>query len=108
MTTDSDMQFKRAIVGLLSLASGTAAVGLLFVPGYDALQGSLVRVGLVLGALWLALPTDQRPAAWAYISPWSVAIIIAAAVLVRQLKIFFPILIAGIAIGWFVRPRNKK
>lgn len=67
-----------------------------------------LRVGLLLGAFWLALPTKSRPAAWANISPYAVVAIVAALLFVRQMRVFLPLLLVLGVFAFFVRPRPKK
>ena len=64
-------QFNVWLVGILSLLFLVSGAVLL-ATGHvsSALTGGCVRLGLILGALWLALPTRGRAAAWANISPW--------------------------------------
>lgn len=108
-TTDEDLIRKRRCVGILAgacLAVSAAA----FVTGSlnTGWSASFFRIGIVLGALWIALPTRTRPAAWARMSKWSLAAIIALAVLLPRLKWFLPVLIAGIGIGWLLRPKTWR
>lgn len=67
-----------------------------------------IRVGLLLGALWLALPTRTRPAAWANVSPYVVVGVVVALLFVRQMRIFIPLLIVVGILGLLLRPRPKR
>lgn len=68
---DSHERFNRWLVGGLSLASLAAGIALLATGrGQGLWTGSFIRLGVLLAALWLALPTRGRAAAWAGISPW--------------------------------------
>jgi len=108
MAHDPELQRKRGLVGILALCCLVAGAALLVSGGNEGLASALIRVGLLLGAFWLALPTDSRPAAWARVSPWSIAVVVGVAVLLPRLRFFLPVLVVGIAIGWVVRPRRKK
>ena len=61
----------RPLVGFLTIALFGIALALSIWPGVFSgpmgatVGGACARVGVVLAALWLALPTRNRPAAWA-------------------------------------------
>lgn len=105
---EDQLRRKRVWVGLLSAGFLLAAVVAAFQPGREALHAVLLRVGLLLGAFWLALPSKDRPAAWAKFSPWTIAGIVALAVFLPRLKFVLPVLIAFAGIAWLVRPRKTK
>lgn len=71
-----------------------------------------MRAGLMTGAVWLALPTKNREAAWANVSPWTLfgvgGGIIAAAARPKVLLALVPILIALAIIGKFLRGRPSE
>lgn len=112
--TSTEIPINRTLVGCLAvgcLASGGLLV--LFVPN-DASQmwsGAFIRVGVVLAALWIALPTRTREAAWARVPLWKVASIGVGLLLIVRSRIPLQLLIpAGIIIGvlWILlRPRTK-
>jgi hypothetical protein len=108
MTTDQELRQKRGIVGLLAIACITSAMILLSISDNQGFASALLRVGSLLGAFWLALPTEGRPAAWAQVSPLSVGLLAISAALIARLKFFIPLLLVGFAIGWLVRPRSKN
>ena len=57
------IQVNRTLVGVLTLCCWTAALAIwLFVPGERFWLGGFVRVGLLMAAFWLALPTRFRDA----------------------------------------------
>ncbi|WP_437202690.1 hypothetical protein [Planctomicrobium sp. SH664] len=98
---EKDVEFNRLLVGLLALAALAGAV--LFALFGDAQNdfwcGSLMRVGLVLGAFWLALPTRGRAAAWAKISPWWIVGIAAALFfVVRNPRAWIPLAVASVSV----------
>jgi len=72
----------RTVVGLVTLVClGTALAIWWFAPQdnnqddkkWVFLQAAFVRVGCVMAAFWLALPTRSRKAAWANVSPTTFA-----------------------------------
>ncbi|MCP4171376.1 MAG: hypothetical protein GY758_11455 [Fuerstiella sp.] len=109
MVNEDDLRRRRVYVGLLAVASLIGAVVLLFYPGNDGVQGALVRVGLVMGAFWLALPTKTRPAAWkGMMSGWTAPGLIITALVIPRLKFMFPVLAIIVGIAYFARPRTRK
>lgn len=108
MTTEQELRQKRGLVGLLALSCVVSATILLIVGGNQGIASALLRVGLLLGAFWLALPTEGRPAAWARVSPLSLGLLAICAALISRLKFFIPLLLLGFIIGWVVRPRGRK
>ena len=107
--TQSELINKRFRVGLIALVCLLFAV-VSFVNGnlHSPWASASLRVGLVMGALWLALPTKTRPAAWAHLSKWWLAGIAISAVLLPRLRYIWPILVVGIVIGWLLRPRRGR
>jgi len=92
----------RPTVGILALAVlGLGAVLSLLgtEDGYQAWGSGLLRVGLALGALWLALPELKRLPVWMLIS---VAVLLV--VLARWPKQFFVALVVAVAFA-ILRPR---
>ncbi|MCA9062839.1 MAG: hypothetical protein KDA96_07265 [Planctomycetaceae bacterium] len=108
MTDGIPEQTRRRIVGLLAIAAVVAGtMGIWFKGLESAWAASCLRVGILLGALWLALPGRRRQAAWAFLTWWKLLGIVVATLLISRLKYLLPVLIAGFAIGWFLRPRRK-
>ncbi len=69
----------------------------------------LLRIGLVMSAIWLALPSKSKPAAWANVSPTTLGIIVVAIVGIGyRPKIALPIIVGVAVIGYFLKPREKK
>lgn len=71
MDVQTRQRLNRWLVGLLAV--GCLLAGW-FLPEADASRelwkAGFYRVGLLLAAVWLAMPTRGRSAAWAGISPW--------------------------------------
>ena len=103
----------RTLVGVLALVClGTALAIWIGVPaGQNTWMwvGAFTRVGVVMSAFWLALPSRHREAAWANVSPLTFAgIVVAVIALASRPRVALPIL-AVVAVLWFVlRPRPKQ
>jgi len=108
MISENELRQKRTMVGLLAIGSTIPGCVLLVLESHVALASALVRVGLLLGAFWLALPTKGRPAAWARVSTWTVGATAVAIMVVARFKVALPLLAIGVLIGWIVRPRQGK
>ena len=107
MVSEEDLRNKRIYVGFLSIASVVGSVVLEFYPGSEGLQGALLRVGLLLAAFWLAMPTKSRPAAWkSFSSNWTLVGIVIAAIVMPRAKAMFPIIAIIAGIAYFARPRK--
>jgi hypothetical protein len=99
----------RTLVGVLAVICCAGAIAVaLAAPEQEALGAACLRVGLLLGAFWLALPTSSRPAAWANVSPYVVVAIVVALLFVRQMRVFIPLLLVVGVLAFFLRPRPKK
>ncbi|HUG93306.1 MAG TPA: hypothetical protein VML55_20870 [Planctomycetaceae bacterium] len=122
LTTGKRTPVSRPLVGIITLALlGTwAGVWILHAAGaLDADQQPLKmwwagcgRVGLVMFALWLALPGGGRPAAWANLSKPMLAVFLLIAVVVAvrpvRLAIFLPLLVLLAGASLLLRPRLKR
>ena len=107
MVSDDELRKKRVYVGLFSLICLIGAGVLSFFPGNEGLQGALLRVGILLFAFWLALPTNKRPAAWKGLSSnWVLVGGVVMAAAIPRLRAMFPVLAVFAAIAWFARPRK--
>lgn len=110
------MTVKRIILGVLSIALLIASLILLiaFEGNQSYMAGSIcLRVGLVLGALWLALP--QAILIAKKLSPrLTVAVLIAALIVVIRPKAFpiAALLVLAVAVlefaGWILKPIANK
>ncbi len=104
----------RSLVGAIALGL-LAIAGLMWLLGLEGSQdiwrGACMKVGLVMGALWLALPSITRNgelgrASWtAVLGAIVVALIIAKTKV--SLKIVIPVLIAAAIAVRLLRPRQK-
>lgn len=98
-------------IALISLILGIAGIAYY---GVDDSQTSLaagmsLRIGLVLGALWLAMPQFKRLSGNA--PPWAIGIVILCLMIViarpRTIVVLGPVLLvlgALVFIGWLVKP----
>ena len=111
---DSDAAIRRMLVGVVAITLLTAALVLWILPGASANQATLMwragcgRMGVVVAALWLAMPTRSRPAAWANLNPRSVAALGLAALAIKfPLKLLLPLGGILIVAGLVLRPRRR-
>ncbi len=100
------MLSKRSQFGILSLVTLGLAAILWLVPGekssYLLLQAALLRVGLVLGAVWLAFPQLSKLPLW--LATIGVGSLLAVLLFKKAAIIVIPLLI----LIYFLRPRPKK
>lgn len=106
----------RTAVGVIALGCLLLAA-LLFAVTYSTpdqgglvfLQGGLARVGILMGAIWLALPSRGQDAAWANLSPRMLVGILLAALLTARvrLQVLIPAALAVGALVLVLRPRPK-
>jgi hypothetical protein len=108
--TERSVAVNRTLAGLLSIACGIAGIVLCATRGIDdPLGAGCIRIGVVLGALWAAMPTRTREAAWARVSPWAiVGVVLAAVLFVKHLRILLPMALAIIIVGYVLRPRSSR
>lgn len=105
---DQDLIRKRTPVGLISLACLVAAAVLIFKPEYEGTQAAFLRVGLLLGTFWLAMPTNSRAAAWKPLqSKWTIPALVLFGLLSHRLKYMLPVVAVFAVIAWFARPRQR-
>jgi uncharacterized membrane protein YfcA len=103
----------RTMVGLISLVCLSSWLFLYFRNSNaegDLLlwQGGLMRAGLLMGAFWIALPTKNRDAAWANVSPWTLAGMIGGVIgIAARPRVFVPLLAILAVVSFFLRPRGK-
>ncbi len=104
-----EIPVNRTLAGILAILLTIAGLVLWLVMDRAELGGAMLRVGLLLAAFWYALPTKTREAAWANVSLFSLVVFLVLAIIfVRRPRVFFPILVAMTALGFFLRPRKKR
>jgi len=102
---------KRNLLGIMALAClVTAACLWLFTadPEHNALLSVVTRVGIVLGALWLALPVAGTSWAWQKVGPILIIAIALTALAGRTLRYALPISIVLAVALVILRPRPKR
>lgn len=108
-TPDLSLFDRRRRVGWTAfICVGMAVVGFA-TEGKDCVWGAAaMRIGFVLGSLWLCFPTKTRPAAWAVLTQGRLVFLVIGALFSGRIKLALPFLaIAGIVL-WFIRPRGKR
>jgi hypothetical protein len=106
----------RPLVGFLTIALFSIALVLSIWPNTfsgpmgAAVGGACARVGVVLAALWLALPTRNRPAAWAKVRiGYAAPLVLAGLALLRiPFRILIPLAGFILLVGLVLRPRPLR
>lgn len=101
-------EFKRSRIGWAALACLLSAAGLWWLaPGQEGVMAGLLRIGIVLGCLWLALPATGGSLAWNKIIPVIIGLAVLVAVSRRAFLFLLPgIVLLGILLA-LLRPRKK-
>lgn len=102
---------KRKLLGIMALACLASGVCLwMFTadPEQSALLSVVTRVGIVLGALWLALPTAGTNWAWQKAGPVLIIAIALTALAGRRLRYALPVAIVLAIVLVVLRPRPKR
>ena len=111
-SASQSVTINRTLVGAVTLVMLGGAGVLWFVAGsQDMWTGACLKVGLVTGALWLALPTISRRDQWGRTSWMAVAGAMATALVLARIRVdirlLLPLLL-GIGVSVMVlRPRRK-
>jgi hypothetical protein len=94
---------QRPLLGILAVVL-LAAGGILLVawPQYDTLLGACLRIGTVLGVVWLAWPQLSR------LQPWLVLAVIAGILVVSYRPKLILVVIVVIAIMAILGPRRGR
>lgn len=114
---DGKVTLNRPLVGLIALGCLGAAVGLYFSGSYSTENNVVMgtgagaaffRVGLLMAALWLALPSKGREAAWANVTPNTLAgLFLALLGIAWRPRIAIPFLLVLGIVGLILKPRGK-
>jgi hypothetical protein len=112
----SKMTVSRSLVG--SLAIGLFGIALILSVWPNLLSGAAgtlvggaaARVGMVLAAYWLALPTRNRPAAWANVGLASALplFLVALALFRIPFRILIPLAGFVLLVGVILRPKPAQ
>lgn len=107
---DDKITISRTMVGVLTIGCFVLAGVVKMVWPSDAMWfAGFIRVGLVMGALWLALPTKTRPAAWANVSPATfVGLLVGAVLLPRYPRVVVVSGIILLALNFVLKPRGSR
>ena len=101
----------RMVVGVIAIVCLLTALGLWVADQTNdntVWAGAFMRVGLLLSAFWLALPTRTREAAWVNVSPYTFIGVLLALFVVARLRFQVVPLIIVIAILWLIlKPRRS-
>jgi hypothetical protein len=105
------IEVNRPLVGVIALGCLVIAGALWQMPdSNDMWVAGFMRAGLMTGAIWLALPTKNRQAAWANVPPRTLIGVVGGIVVVaarpRVLIFFVPILIALAVLGKVLKGRG--
>lgn len=110
--SSSRFEINRPLTGLLALACLTLG-GVCWAGHFasDMMAAGFIRSGLLLAAIWLALPTRNRPAAWENVS-WSSVVLLLLIVVVfvsSRLRWYaIPVALIVLAAVYFLhRPRRR-
>jgi len=101
----------RPLVAVLAaVCLATAGIVAVVDPERSAVIGAFSRVGLVMGALWLALPAAGGQLGWRIAGPVVVGIAVVAGLVknARVLVVVVPILLVIAALMLVFRPRSPE
>lgn len=114
MAAPTTVPVNRGLLGLLALACLLISVALAIAQlgdQADKWQGAFMRVGVLLTAIWIALPSRENDPAWANVSIWNLLGGLLSLLLVAKLKIplklILPVAIVACAAILLLRPRPK-
>jgi hypothetical protein len=107
---EKSISINRTLVGIIAAVCLGAAGMIALVDSHENVWcAAFIRVGLVTGAFWLALPSRHREAAWAHVSPHTLLLVLLAAlVFVKRPLVFLPLLAVLTIIGLLLRPRGGR
>lgn len=109
MVDEQQLRRRRVWVGLFAILCLVGAAALMGYPDREGLQGAMVRVGILLTAFWLALPSKNRPAAWKGLSSnWAIAGGIVTAIVIPRARALFPLIAVFLSLAWFAKPRGNN
>lgn len=106
---DRQVAVNRTLVGLIALGCLGAAVAIGALDTWENMWcAAFVRVGLLMGAFWLALPSRNREAAWANVSPYTIVAALLAVFIVARWRTALPIVIVVVILALILRPRQRR
>lgn len=108
IVTSSDAN-KRPLIGVITIICLTvAAVSAANGDWNTATTGAFVRVGLVMGAVWLAYPSIRHGQLWRRFSRGAIIFLVVLAIFARRMRYFLPLIAVGLVVFWFVRPKRRR
>ncbi|MCA9041666.1 MAG: hypothetical protein KDA65_15040 [Planctomycetaceae bacterium] len=100
---------KRLVAVIALLCWGAAGIFYVTNPESQIFLASSVRIGLVMSAIWLALPSKEQAAAWAKISSkWWVTLGVGLVIGLIRPKLAPGILLLFAVIGFLWKPKVQK
>ncbi|HVJ69857.1 MAG TPA: hypothetical protein VM510_17900 [Caulifigura sp.] len=100
----------RPLVGILSIV-GLVSGSVVTIQSFDnPWAGSLIRVGILLGMLWLFLAPSKEPVAKPAASPWfTIGLAAFGLLVIRNLKpgMIVVVIVFGV-VAFLVRPRPRR
>lgn len=107
--SNQQITVSRPLVGAIALVCFVAAGAIGVWDAWESLWcAAFVRVGLLMGAFWLALPSAHREAAWANVAPSTIIGALLAVFVVARWRAALPIVIGVGVIAFLVKPRNRR
>jgi hypothetical protein len=105
---DQTVPVNRTLVGVIAAAClGIGLVIMLVDSPENMWCAAFIRIGLLCGAFWLALPAKGREAAWANLSPRVLlGVLLAGLVIVSRPRLFLILVIPLAVLGLLLRPRG--
>lgn len=106
---DTNSRISRTQVGILAALCLAIALGIwAFSPESQAALAAFLRVGIVMSALWFAVPAKGAKLAWDKILPILVGGIVLIALSRKLIIVALPLSIAVGLLIYFLRPRPKQ
>ncbi|MFN9719397.1 MAG: hypothetical protein ACK58L_11920 [Planctomycetota bacterium] len=109
MSTDPLLPERKRRVGIAAAACLAAGVmGLAFDTSNSFWPAAGIRVGIVLGALWLCLPVQAKTVGWNWLTREKLAAIVVLATFIHRIKVLIPLLIVLAVLIWIARPKIRR
>ena len=106
---NSENRVNRSLIGIAALVCVASAGGLwLFAPDSNVALAAFWRVGLVMSALWMAMPRTGESIAWGRAVPIILAVVLLMVVTRNAAKFAVPLAILVILATLVLRPRPKR
>ncbi len=107
--TSPENATQRLIIGVSGAACLVISAAMWFgLPAHDGVRAALMRVGLVMSALWLALPPQGRNVAWTKAVPIIVGLVILIVASRKAFLALLPLVVVVALAALFVRPRGRR